>query len=41
MLALYYVPRSIWMAVHIALHEIGISFKARPVSFARKQQQRA
>ena len=25
------------MAVHIALHEVGASFEARPLSFARKQ----
>jgi glutathione S-transferase len=26
------------MAVHIALHEIGVDFESRPVSFARREQ---
>jgi glutathione S-transferase len=38
MLTLYFVPGSSSMAVHIALHEIGIAFEARPISFARKEQ---
>lgn len=38
MLALYFAPGSSSMAVHIALHEIGIPFDPRPVSFAKKEQ---
>jgi glutathione S-transferase len=38
MLTLYFVPGSSSMAVHIALHEIGITFDARPLSFARNEQ---
>jgi glutathione S-transferase len=38
MLTLYFVPGSSSMAVHIALHEIGIAFEARPLSFARNEQ---
>src|ERR1700712_484979 len=33
MLTLYFAPGSSSMAVHIALHEIGVSFEARPMSF--------
>ncbi len=33
MLTLYFAPGSSSMAVHIALHEIGIPFEARPLSF--------
>jgi hypothetical protein len=33
MLALYFVPGSSSMAVHIALHEIGASFERKPMSF--------
>jgi glutathione S-transferase len=33
MLTLYFAPGSSSMAVHIALHEIGIPFEARPMSF--------
>lgn len=29
------------MAVHIALHEIGVPFEAKPISFAQKQTQTA
>jgi glutathione S-transferase len=36
-LALYFAPGSSSMAVHIALHEIGVPFEARPLSFARKE----
>jgi glutathione S-transferase len=38
MLTLYFVPGSSSMAVHIALHEIGIAFEPRPLSFARGEQ---
>jgi len=38
MLTLYFVPGSSSMAVHIALHEIGVAFEARPISFARSEQ---
>ena len=37
MLTLYFAPGSSSMAPHIALHEIGAAFEARPISFARKQ----
>lgn len=37
-LALFLVPGSSSMAVHIALHEIGVPFEARPMSFARHEQ---
>lgn len=37
MLTLYFAPGSSSMAPHIALHEIGAPFEARPVSFARKE----
>jgi glutathione S-transferase len=33
MLTLYFAPGSSSMAVHIALHEIGVAFEARPLSF--------
>jgi glutathione S-transferase len=35
MLTLYFAPGSSSMAVHIALHEIGIPFESRPLSFKR------
>jgi len=35
MLTLYFAPGSSSMAVHIALHEIGVPFEARPMSFRR------
>jgi glutathione S-transferase len=36
-LTLYFAPGSSSMAVHIALHEIGVPFEGRPLSFARKE----
>jgi glutathione S-transferase len=33
MLTLYFAPGSSSLAVHIALHEVGVSFEARPMSF--------
>ena len=36
MLTLYFAPGSSSMAVHIALHEIGAAFEARPMSFRNK-----
>lgn len=37
MLTLYFAPGSSSMAAHIALHEIGVPFEPRPLSFARKE----
>jgi glutathione S-transferase len=37
MLTLYFAPGSSSMAPHIALHEIGVPFEAKPVSFTRKE----
>jgi glutathione S-transferase len=37
MLTFYFAPGSSSMAVHIALHEIGVPFESRPMSF--KQQE--
>ena len=38
MLTLYFSPGSSAMATHIALHEIGVPFEAKPVSFAKREQ---
>jgi glutathione S-transferase len=38
MLTLYFSPGASSMAPHIALHEIGVAFEARPVSLARREQ---
>jgi glutathione S-transferase len=38
MLTLYFSPGSSSMAVHIALHEIGVDFERRLVSLAKKEQ---
>src|ERR1700733_446794 len=40
MLTLYLAPGASSMAPHIALHEVGAEFEARPVSFAKKEQRR-
>lgn len=39
MLTLYFAPGSSSMAPHIALHEIGVPFEAKPLSFAKKETQ--
>src|SRR5262249_15623513 len=38
MLTLYFAPGSSSMAPHIALHEIGVPFESRPLSFAEAEQ---
>jgi glutathione S-transferase len=38
MLEFYFAPGTSSMAPHIALHEIGVPFQARPLSFATNEQ---
>jgi len=40
-LALYFAPGSSSMAVHIALHEVGATFDARPMSFHKQDMRSA
>jgi glutathione S-transferase len=40
MLTLYFAPGSSSMAVHIALHEIGVPFEGRPMSFKNNDLRR-
>jgi glutathione S-transferase len=41
MLIFYFAPGSSSMAPHIALHEIGVPFESRPLSFATNEQREA
>ena len=41
MLTLYFAPGSSSMAVHIALHEIGVAFEGKPMSFRQNDMQGA
>ena len=40
MLTFYFAPGSSSMATHIALHEIGVAFTPKSMSFSKKDQQR-
>jgi glutathione S-transferase len=37
MLTLYFAPGSSSMAPHIALHEVGVPFESRPLSFVKRE----
>ena len=41
MLTLYFAPGSSSFAVHIALHEIGVGFEAKPMSFKQNDMAKA
>ena len=41
MLTLYFAPGSSSMAAHIALHEIGVPFEAKPMSFRKNEMRSA
>jgi glutathione S-transferase len=41
MLTFFFAPGTSSMAPHIALHEIGVPFEARPLSFATNEQREA
>lgn len=41
MLTLYFAAGFSLMAAHIGLHEVGAPFKARPLSFVKREQRSA